>query len=113
MVMYEQTNPHDRFGKVMVHNLAERGCPLLSVFDYPSMDAQKLRFLDRGWGCCTISDMNEVYSRHLDQKEVERIHKIELMDEFEEWHLIQGQAWLVCKLVEGKLVQDTVMGSVM
>ncbi|CAE7767057.1 LCMT1, partial [Symbiodinium pilosum] len=84
MVMYEQTNPHDRFGKVMVQNLAERGCPLLSVFDYPSMDAQKTRFLDRGWNCCSIADMNEIYSRHLDQKEVERIHKIELMDEFEE-----------------------------
>eukprot|EP00439_Symbiodinium_sp_Y106_P044201 s5276_g5.t1 len=90
MVMYEQTNPHDRFGKVMVRNLAERGCPLLSVFDYPSMDAQKSRYLERGWSCCTIADMNEIYSRHLDQKEVERIHKIELMDEFEEWHLIQG-----------------------
>ena len=35
--------------------------------------------------------MNVVYSRLLDQSEVERIQKLELMDEFEEWHLIQGQ----------------------
>ncbi|CAL1150957.1 unnamed protein product [Cladocopium goreaui] len=84
MVMYEQTNPHDRFGKVMVKNLAERGCPLLSVYDYPSMEAQKERFLARGWTRCQVADMNEIYRSHLDQSEVERIHKLELMDEFEE-----------------------------
>jgi len=96
MVMYEQTNPHDRFGKVMVKNLAERGCPLLSVFDYPSMEAQKNRFLERGWSQCQVKDMNEIYKNHLDQSEVERIHKLELMDEFEEWHLIQGHYFVLC-----------------
>ncbi|CAK9068657.1 unnamed protein product [Durusdinium trenchii] len=95
MVIYEQTNPHDRFGKVMVKNLAERGCPLLSVFDYPSMEAQKTRFLERGWSKCSVADMNEIYSRHLDQSEVERIQKLELMDEFEEWHLIQGHYFVL------------------
>mmetsp|Transcript_71550 Transcript_71550/g.117770 ORF Transcript_71550/g.117770 Transcript_71550/m.117770 type:complete len:145 (+) Transcript_71550:1-435(+) len=95
MVMYEQTNPHDRFGKVMVKNLAERGCPLLSVYDYPSMEAQKERFLARGWSRCQVKDMNEIYRSHLDQSEVERIHKLELMDEFEEWHLIQGHYFVL------------------
>lgn len=51
-----QRNPHDRFGKVMVKNLAERGCPLLSVFDYPSMEAQKNRFLEKGWSRCQVKD---------------------------------------------------------
>lgn len=95
MVMYEQTNPHDRFGKVMVKNLAERGCPLLSVYDYPSMEAQKEQFLARGWTRCQVADMNEIYRSHLDQSEVERIHKLELMDEFEEWHLIQGHYFVL------------------
>ena len=63
-------NPHDRFGKVMVKNLAERGCPLLSVYDYPSMEAQKERFLARGWTRCQVADMNEIYRSHLDQSEV-------------------------------------------
>ena len=27
-------------------------------------------FRTQGWDCCTIADMNEVYSRHLDQKEI-------------------------------------------
>lgn len=63
-------NPHDRFGKVMVKNLAERGCPLLSVYDYPSMEAQKERFLARGWSRCQVKDMNEIYRSHLDQSEV-------------------------------------------
>eukprot|EP00931_Biecheleriopsis_adriatica_P055676 TRINITY_DN32970_c0_g1_i1.p1 TRINITY_DN32970_c0_g1~~TRINITY_DN32970_c0_g1_i1.p1 ORF type:complete len:366 (+),score=71.05 TRINITY_DN32970_c0_g1_i1:47-1144(+) len=95
MVMYEQTNPHDRFGKVMVQNLRERGCPLLSVFDYPSMDSQRSRYLNRGWDQCQVADMNEVYGRHLDQKDVERIHKLEMLDEYEEWHLIQGHYFLL------------------
>ena len=28
--------------------------------------------------------------------QVERIHKLELMDEFEEWHLIQGHYFVLC-----------------
>jgi len=95
MAVYEQTNPHDRFGKVMVENLAQRGCPLLSIFDYSSLDAQRERYLTRGWQQCNLADMNEVYSRHLDQADVARIQKLELLDEFEEWHLIQGHYFLL------------------
>lgn len=94
MVMYEQTNPTDRFGKVMVENLAQRGCPLLSIHDYPSMTAQRERYLARGWDQCQLENMNEVYSRYLDHKDVERIQKIEMMDEFEEWHMIQAHYFL-------------------
>jgi len=90
MVVYEQFNPHDPFGKVMVENLTSRGCPLLSIFDYPTLDSQSERYLQRGWEKCWLADMNQIYSRHLDEKDVERIHKLEMMDEFEEWHLIQN-----------------------
>mmetsp|Transcript_97083 Transcript_97083/g.153069 ORF Transcript_97083/g.153069 Transcript_97083/m.153069 type:complete len:381 (-) Transcript_97083:54-1196(-) len=90
MVVYEQVNPHDPFGKVMVENLRQRGCPLLSIHEYPTLEAQRQRYLQRGWEQCLAVDMNEVYSKYLDQKDLDRIHKLEMMDEFEEWNLIQG-----------------------
>lgn len=33
---------------------------------------------------------------HWTARQVERIHKLELMDEFEEWHLIQGHYFVLC-----------------
>jgi len=94
-VTYEQFNPSDPFGKVMFENLTNRGCPLLSIFDYPTLDLQQQRYLNRGWEKCWTADMNQIYSRHLDEKDVERIHKIERMDEFEEWHLIQAHYFVL------------------
>jgi len=95
MVVYEQTNPNDPFGKVMVDNLMQRGCPLLSIFEYPSLEAQRQRYLERGWEQCSLADMKEVYEKHLDRKDVERIHRLELLDEFEEWNLIQSHYFLL------------------
>lgn len=95
IAVYEQFNPSDAFGKVMVENLMNRGCPLLSIFEYPTLELQRGRYMERGWEQCWTKSMNEVYSRHLDPKDVERIHKLEMMDEFEEWHLIQDHYFLL------------------
>jgi len=94
-VVYEQSNPNDAFGKIMVDNLMQRGCPLLSIHDYPSLESQQERYRLRGWEQTLISDMNEVYDSHLDRKDVERIQRLELLDEFEEWHLIQAHYFLM------------------
>ncbi|CAK0843308.1 unnamed protein product, partial [Prorocentrum cordatum] len=74
---------------MMVENLAQRGCPLLSIHEYPTLQAQRERYLQRGWERCSLADMKEVYYKHLDQADVDRINKLELLDEFEEFHLIQ------------------------
>jgi len=94
-IVYEQTNPNDPFGKVMVDNLMRRGCPLLSIHDYPTLAAQQDRYTDRGWDKVVAFDMNSVYDKHLDIKDVERIQRLELLDEFEEWHLIQAHYFLL------------------
>jgi tRNA wybutosine-synthesizing protein 4 len=95
IVVYEQVNPTDAFGKVMVENLMQRGCPLLSIHEYPTLEAQRQRYLQRGFECCFAADMNEVYSKYLDQQDLDRIHRLEMMDEFEEWHLIQAHYLLL------------------
>jgi len=95
MVVYEQTNPHDPFGRRMVDNLMQRGCPLLSIHEYPSLAAQHSRYMQQGWQRISLADMNEVYSKHLDRTDVERIQRLELLDEFEEWHLIQAHYFVL------------------
>jgi len=39
--------------------------------------------------------MNKIYSTYLDQADVDRIHKLEMLDEFEEWHLIQAHYFVL------------------
>lgn len=38
-----QINPFDAFGKTMIKNLELRGCPLLSISDYPTLNDQRKR----------------------------------------------------------------------
>lgn len=95
IVVYEQTNPHDRFGKMMVENLMQRGCPLLSIWDYPSFDAARKRYLERGFDRCFIADMKEIHTKWIDQSDVDRINRLELLDEFEEWNLIQAHYYVL------------------
>jgi tRNA wybutosine-synthesizing protein 4 len=92
-VIYEQLHPSDPFGRTMVVNLKRRGCPLRTIEAYPDEAALRQRFLSRGWGRVRLADMNEVYTTHLPAcigaERIRAIEKLELFDEFEEWHLIQ------------------------
>jgi tRNA wybutosine-synthesizing protein 4 len=87
MVLYEQVNPGDAFGRQMMMNLSARGCPLLGIMS--SVEAHKERFLKAGWGRAEVKTMNEIYKSCLDPNDVRRIQKLEIFDEFEEWNLIQ------------------------
>ena len=44
--------------------------------------------------------MNQVYYEYLDAKDVSRIQRLELFDELEEWHLIQGHYSIVVAVNE-------------
>lgn len=116
LVNYEPCNPSDRFGKIMVENLAIRGCPLRSVLKYPTMESLKTRFHDVGFSHVNLSDMLSVYNYAVDPIDRLRIEvnfalriifqNIELFDELEEWRLIQTHYYLaVC--TSGVLLSDT------
>jgi len=62
-VNYEQVNPDDTFGQMMLHNLQQRDCPLLGLTAWPTLEAQRERFLANGWEGATAMDMNDVYAR--------------------------------------------------
>ena len=45
--------------------------------------------LGAGWGAARSLDMDTIYKRHLDAAEKARAERLEVFDEFEEWHMIQ------------------------
>eukprot|EP00250_Pteridium_aquilinum_P024477 c2912_g1_i1 orf=306-1325(-) len=88
-VVYEQIHPDDGFGRQMLRNLEKRGCPLLGLHDTPTLEAKKQRFMDLGWQRSEALDMDVIYNQHIDARDRRRIERLELFDEFEEWHILQ------------------------
>ncbi|GAB5360879.1 hypothetical protein AAMO2058_000665400, partial [Amorphochlora amoebiformis] len=86
-ISYGQVRPNDPFGSIMIKNFAARGCALRGLRAYPSLESQVKRFKDAGWSTAKSSDMNTVYSEMLDPDDTKRVAKLEMFDEFEEWHL--------------------------
>lgn len=84
---YEQIEPFDAFGKMMVANLSDRRCPLLGIAAVPTTDAQSQRFLECGFDSATAVDMLSVYHR-LPQSDRQRIEALEFLDELEQWQLL-------------------------
>lgn len=68
-VLYEQILPDDAFGRVMMANIKARGCDLLSIRDYPTIDAQTERFREHHFEHVECLDMNDVYYKYLDATE--------------------------------------------
>ena len=88
IIIFEQINPKDTFGKKMIENLKNRKCPLLSIQDYPTLKSQIKRFLNLGYDESYFYKMLEVYHKFIENEELERIEKIEMLDEIEEWDLM-------------------------
>jgi hypothetical protein len=101
-LLYEQINPYTPFGQQMIKNLTDRGVPLLSIKEFPDLDAQRKRFLAAGWERVEAKDMNQIYTDLLDPQENKRIEKLEIFDELEEWHLIQSHYCLVAAFIDRK-----------
>lgn len=89
-VLYEQVEPHDNFGKAMLDNLKQRGCPLLSIMAYPTLQDQKKRFQGLGWDYVEVQDMDYIFEHVVakDPEERKRVFALEFMDELEEWQLM-------------------------
>lgn len=88
-VVYEQIKPDDAFGRQMLLNLECRGCPLKGLHATPTLEAHKARFLNNHWQRAMAADMDTIYQQHLDPADKRRIERLEIFDEFEEWHMIQ------------------------
>ena len=83
--VYEQVNGQDRFGKMMLDNLHERGCPLLSILSTP--EAVTDRFYRCGFGHVRVELMSH-FSNFIKTK------RVEMIDEVEEFSLFQNHYFL-------------------
>ena len=99
-VLYEQILPSDPFGKIMVRNIASRGCPLKSIAMYPGLEEMCERFRTQGWQWAVAKDMDVLYKHMLDREEKARTERLEMFDEFEEWHLLMQHYCLLFAAVD-------------
>ncbi|XP_075773424.1 tRNA wybutosine-synthesizing protein 4 isoform X1 [Pelodiscus sinensis] len=86
-VLYEQIHPEDPFGFIMQQHFSRLNSVLHALAQYPNCEAQRRRFLQRGWTECSVIDMNEFYVGFIPEDERQRVQALEPFDEYEEWHL--------------------------
>lgn len=113
MVVYEQIKPDDAFGRQMLRNLESRGCPLKGLPATPTLDAHCDRFVAGGWQRSAALDMDRIYLHWLDAADKTRVERLEVFDEYEEWHMIQEHYCLVFGVNDSAgLLQKVEFGSI-
>lgn len=82
LLLYEQCNLGDKFGEVMLRNLAARGCPLAGAEHCREPAAQAERLLALGFDRARSWDMEAVW-RALPEDDRARVEALEMLDERE------------------------------
>lgn len=92
-----ETSHDSRYGEVMVHNLKTRGIEMPNLMVYNTIPKQRNRFLQIGIKPeqLVTCDLKYVYHNWIDEKEINRISKLEMLDEIEELDLINSHYSLV------------------
>ncbi|GAM21990.1 hypothetical protein SAMD00019534_051650, partial [Acytostelium subglobosum LB1] len=89
-ITYEQIKPYDEFGAMMIKNIENKGCPLLSITSFPEIKDQRNRYLSLGWKRVDVLDMLNIYNQFITKERRKETEVLEIFDEFEEWNMIQG-----------------------
>lgn len=82
-VNYEQVNMVDTFSKVMLDNLNNRGILLPGMAACKTLQTQRQRFINAGFPMVNGWTINEIYTKFLPSEEIQRVEKIEPLDERE------------------------------
>ncbi|KAI9847612.1 MAG: carboxy methyl transferase for protein phosphatase 2A [Sclerophora amabilis] len=89
LIIYEPINPNDSFGRVMVQNLATRGIVMQTLKRYASLGRQKERMRVMGFTSGQSSaDVDFIFENWISDGEKERVSKLEMLDEIEEWKML-------------------------
>jgi tRNA wybutosine-synthesizing protein 4 len=89
VIVYDPTRPDDAFGRQMQLNVAARGCPLRGIGGGATPGAHAARLRAAGWAVAAAADMHDVYRCFLEGPPRAAAERRELLDELEEWTLIQ------------------------
>jgi len=105
VVIYEAVRPHDAFGRTMVANLAARGLAMPGLAAHPSLQSQRRRLADAGFGGGQrVAAVDWLWEAWVAREEKGRVARCEMLDEVEEWRLLAGHycvAWGWRDAVEG------------
>ncbi|CAM9532408.1 unnamed protein product [Chrysoparadoxa australica] len=94
-VSYDMIGFGDKYGKMMFNNLLRAGCHIPGFEAYPTVESQRERYLQAGWGGAKVCDMLMAYDLLVASGERTRVSKVEILDELEEWCLIMSHYCLL------------------
>ncbi|UNI16231.1 tRNA methyltransferase ppm2, variant 3 [Purpureocillium takamizusanense] len=109
--LLEQILPHGPdhpFAKTMLIHFDKLKTPPRSVRQYPTLDSQRNRFLDRGWADVAIWDLWQVWSDDyfVNGEERSALDQVEPFDEWEEFILFSRHYFIVHAVAPGVVVVD-------
>lgn len=87
LITYDAIMPHDRFGKMMNRSLHQIGVELLGIDALPTPEAHEKRCRDLGFRSVKAMSMRELYLS-VPKDVQQRFHKLEIIDDWEEWNLM-------------------------
>lgn len=105
--LYDLIGPEDNFGKEMEINLADRNIRIPGFEQVPNCNAQTKRLLDSNFQDAKVVDMLDYYRHYINKQELQRIEKLEFLDELEEFNLLQKHSCFgVAVKIEDKDLED-------
>ena len=91
---YEIFNSKSNFGKMLLSNFAKRGLNLDAIENFESLPQIEGMFKKNGFARCQVENMNTIFMKFLPQPEVQRVRKLEWLDEWEELRLMQDHYFI-------------------
>ena len=92
LLEYDLTGANDSFGKEMVDNLKMRNIELKGFKDVPEIKDQIERLKECKFDTVDFVTLYDVYNKMIPNDERKRVDMLEMMDEFEEFDLLQRHA---------------------